>query len=117
MFNVDDDPQFWTTVEVRVPVDDGHKIETFRARFKVLDDAELERLQTDQDLTAKDLLRLLTTDLGDIVDKDGKAIEFSAGLLDRMIGKQHVRIAMHTAYSKGVVKAAAGNSNGSVAPG
>lgn len=109
MFNIDETPQFWTSVEVQTPVDDGFRTDTFRARFKVVDDDELEALEPDQTLNFKDQLRIMITDLDEIVDEKGASIPFSTELLDRVLSKQHVRIALFKAYSAAITKERAGN--------
>lgn len=110
MFKIEKEPKFWATVTVFTPVDEGHREDTFRARFKVQPAETVEGF--DLALSGDDIAEFLRTtivDLDDIQDDDGKTVAFSDELLNTMIGNYNARIAMRDTYIAAVTKARAGN--------
>ena len=109
MFNIDHIPEFDQTVEVRMPRDDGVETQTFKARFRVIPDEEEETGRLNWVAQAKARLRARIVSFDDIVDGKGKAIPFDDALLDRMLAREDVRIALFEAYANGLTEARTGN--------
>ncbi|MBW4708621.1 hypothetical protein KX928_12585 [Roseobacter sp. YSTF-M11] len=110
MFKIEKEPKFWAEVKVLTPIDDGHREDSFRARFKVQPAETVE--QFDLGMNGEDMAEFLRTtvvDLSDIQDDDGKALPFSPELLNTMIGNYGARLAMINTYAAAVAKARAGN--------
>lgn len=108
MFNIDHVPEFNQTVEVRVPHGDGFETQSFKARFRVISDED-EETSMNWVEDAKNRLRARIVHVEDVVGGDGKPVEFSSGLLERMLGREDIRVALLSAYAKGMFEARAGN--------
>lgn len=109
MFNIDHIPEFDHTVEVRMPQNDRVETQTFKARFRVLPDEEEEPRTLNWVAQAKARLRARIVSVDDIVDGSGKVVPFGDGLLDRMLAREDVRIALFEAYADGLTEARTGN--------
>ena len=53
--------------------------------------------------------RAAVVTLHDLVDGDGKELPFTPEILEDLLGRPYVRLAMLEAYSRGLVKSLAGN--------
>ncbi|GIT85404.1 phage tail assembly chaperone [Roseobacter sp. OBYS 0001] len=110
MFKIEKNPKFWADVKVLVPIDDGHREDTFRARFKVQPAEMVEQydiLHSGGDLT--EFLRATVVDLDQIADEDDATIAFSPDLLETIISNYGARLAMWNTYISAVTKARLGN--------
>lgn len=110
MFKIEKEPKFWATVKVLTPVDDGHREDTFRARFKVQPADMVE--QYDLRVGGADVaefLRETVVDLDQIMDEADATIPFSKELLETMLGNYGARLAMWNTYITTVTKARLGN--------
>jgi len=107
MFTVTDDPQFTHDVKVQVPVDGGHKEETFKTRFRVIPLEELEDLASleGQKLALK---RVIVT-MSDLIDHEKNEVSYSDELRDQLIDVPYVRMALIRTYREGILKARPGN--------
>lgn len=91
-------------VKVSVPQDGGGvSEETFTARFRLLDDAEMATVEAHKE-PAKELIRKALVGFG----KDAGA-EFSPELLEQMLARGFVRIAFNRAYGEFSMGVAAKN--------
>ncbi|TDE40925.1 hypothetical protein [Antarcticimicrobium sediminis] len=109
MFNVVETPEFWRTVKVAVPSDDGHVEASFRARFRVIDEETAGTYDVMRSEGMKDFLRTATLELDDIAGEGGKPIPYSPQLLDQMLSRSYVRLAMLRSYSDAVNQLRPGN--------
>lgn len=107
MFKVTNEPKFTHPVTVMVPVDGGHKEQTFTCTFKVEEVEALDKLQGEEG--QKGVLQRVVCGMADLVGDDDQALPYSAELRDQLIGVPYVRIAMWQAYMGAVTKAKAGN--------
>lgn len=107
MFKVTSEPVFTHEVKVMVPVDGGFEAQTFKARFRVMDVEQLSDVQDEGGQKA--VLQKVVAGMEDLVDEAGEPMPYSDDLRDRLIGVPFVRIALFTAYLRGVTKAPEGN--------
>ncbi|MPZ57619.1 MAG: hypothetical protein GEU91_14190 [Rhizobiales bacterium] len=108
-FNVTANPTFTHPVEVFVPADGGHRKETFKATFRVLDTDELGSFNLDDPASARAFLVAVIQSLSDLVDDDNKPVPYSDALRDQMLRLSYVRLALARTYIEAVTKARAGN--------
>lgn len=107
MFTVTQDPQFTHDVKVQVPVDGGHKEETFKCRFRVIPVEELDDLLTVEG--QKLALQRVIVSMSDLVDDQKEEVTYSDELRDQLIGVPYVRAGLLQTYRAAVVKARPGN--------
>lgn len=107
MLTITDTPEFTHTVRVLTPVDGGHREDTFKARFKVLeDDPDADFFNVE---SVKSHLRRLVTGMEDLADESGNEIPYSDEVRDRILCLPHVRIALLRTYRDALAKERAGN--------
>lgn len=97
---IDAAPLFWTDVKVTLP---GEEPEIFRARFKVV-----EIPATDSEETIEAFLRRVLIDVDDIIDGDEPAT-LDEALIERLVARPDIRVALFRAYHEGLAAAARGN--------
>ncbi|ETR79293.1 hypothetical protein X566_01535 [Afipia sp. P52-10] len=104
MFKVVADQTFTHTVTVMTPIDNGHRTETFKATFRLIDTDEADTfdLNTRDGTTA--FLKRTIVDLGDLVGDDKQPIAYSDELRDQLLKLPHVRIGLAQAYFSAVAK-------------
>tara|TARA_B100001179_G_C18397208_1_gene320075 strand:+ start:362 stop:685 length:324 start_codon:yes stop_codon:yes gene_type:complete len=107
MFTVTTDPQFTHVVSVQVPVDGGHKEETFKCRFRVIPVEELDDLLSVEG--QKLALQRVIVSMSELVDEDKKDVPYSDELRDQLIAVPYVRAGLLRTYREAVVKARPGN--------
>lgn len=101
-FKLQKNRTFRTTVNIKVPTDNGITDQSFVARFRVMDDAD-SALQVD------DFLRRAILHVEDVQDDDGELIASSDDLIARLVAQPFVRVALITAYWAALSGAKAGN--------
>ena len=101
-------PEFTHIVHVQTPVDGGHREDTFKARFKVVDD-EGQKSSVYKVSEVKDYLRGLLVGMEDLVDGQKNPIPYSDEVRDRMLALPHVRLALLKTYNEALAKARVGN--------
>lgn len=106
MFKLVTRPEFTHPVTVMVPIDGGHREESFTVRFRLTED-ENARIDT-FDATII-WLRDIIVSIGDLVDEAGTAIPYSDEVRDRVLALPYARIALTRAYFAAVGKARVGN--------
>lgn len=109
MFNIDEKPEFTHTVKVPVPCDGGFREDEFKARFRALTEEELKAFDNASVEGHKDLLRAVVIDLLDVENEQNKVMTFSSALLENMLGRSNVRLAMLRTYTEAVVGVRRGN--------
>ena len=108
-FQIAKSREFTHKVTVQVPVDGGHKEETFKCRFRVV---SAETLALHDLMTAEgteSYLRAICVRFEDVVGEDGQPIEHSDELMDTMLGIPFVRLALVRVYTAAMAKARLGN--------
>ena len=108
MFNITAKPEFTHTVHVLTPIDGGHREDTFKARFRVIDDEE-QQTNFHRIGEVKDYLRKLVVGMEDLVDEQSKPIPYSDEVRDQMLALPHVRLALLKTYNEALTKARLGN--------
>lgn len=110
MFKIEKNPHFTHEVTVMTPVDNGHREDTFKARFKVQSVAFVEGFNLiGAGPGVRDFLEQTITHLEDIVDEDREPIPFSPDLLASVLDNYACRLALVNTYVAGVAKAKSGN--------
>ena len=107
MFKISNDPKFTHPVTVCVPVDGGHREDTFKVTFRVID---VEKLGNTTDLDSQQaILRSIVCGMSDLIGDDDQPLPYSDELRDMLIGKPFVRAAMLQTYLAAVTKTRVGN--------
>ena len=99
---IDAKPLFWTDVKVTLP---GEEPQIFRARFIVVDYSAGD---DDAKETVEDFLFRVIVDVDDVIDGDEPAV-LTEELLERLITRPDIRVALFRAYHEGLAAAARGN--------
>lgn len=107
MFKITTEPKFTHKVTIFVPIDGGHKEESFSATFRVLDIDDVTALGTLSEQS--DVLSRALVGFADVIDDEGNAVAYSDEMRDRLIATPYVRIGLLTAYSQALGKARRGN--------
>lgn len=106
MLKIVDQPTFVHAVPVMVPVDGGHREETFRVRFRVVD-ADDRALNTTEAL--RTFLDEAVVGMEDLADEAGNPLPFNQAVKDQVLGLPYARLAILKAYMAAVTKARLGN--------
>lgn len=106
MLKITDTPEFTHIVRVQTPVDGGHREDTFKCRFRVVEDDESAGFTVD---AVKTHLRRLIVSMEDLADENGKPIPYSDEVRDRVLNLPHARIALLRAYRDAFARERAGN--------
>ena len=109
MFNIDEKPTFTRTVTVQVPKGEGHDAQTFKASFNVLDDDEFDAITLGDAEKVKAMLRKMVCGMEDLANAVGEVVPFSEEILELMLRKSYVRVALVRAYYSGAIEDRAGN--------
>ena len=109
MFKIAKDPQFTHKVTVQVPVDGGHKEETFRCRFRVVSAETLAVHDLSTAEGTESYLRAICVRFEDVVDEAGEPVASDEELTNQLIGIPYVRLALVRAYTAAMAKARLGN--------
>ncbi|MDK3072770.1 hypothetical protein QO034_06580 [Sedimentitalea sp. JM2-8] len=107
MLKITDTPEFTHTVRVQTPVDGGHREDTFKCRFRVVEDDENDAGFTVDAVKAR--LRRIIVSMEDLADENGKPVPYSDEVRDRVLNLPHARIALLRAYAAAFAKERAGN--------
>lgn len=108
MFTVATDPKFTIPVTVCVPQDGGHKEETCKVTFRVIDiDLIGDALTLEGQ---KHVLRKVVVNIHELVDDDKQPITYSDEIRDKLIGWAFFRGALLQHYVRHVSKTRLGNS-------
>lgn len=107
MFQLCTDPRFTIPVTVMVPIDGGHRPDTFKATFRV---GEANTLGRFAELDGQDEeLRKVFVGCDEVLDEADQPLPFSDALRDRMIATPYVRAGLVQAYLAAIVKVRVGN--------
>ena len=109
MFKIITNPQFTHPVTVNVPVDGGHREETFKARFQVVDQDETEDLDLGTRDGLSDYLRKVWIGVEDVLGENDTPVLWSDELRDRMLQLPYVRLGLLRTYTGALTGARAGN--------
>lgn len=107
MFKVVAEPTFTVPVTVCVPVDGGHKDQTLKVKFRVVDVDELGEASGLEG--QQKLLKRVVCGLEEVVGDDDQALDYSDELRDQLIAVPYVRAAMLQTYLAAIAKTKVGN--------
>ena len=80
MFKMVENPEFTHDVPVMVPIDNGHREEKFRARFRAIPEALANELIEGED--AKPFLRRIVVEIMDVVDEADQKVPYTEAMLE-----------------------------------
>ena len=109
MFKLLQNPEFSHVVKVTIPVNGGHDVQSFTARFRALSISATEQHNT---LTAEGTaayLREIFVGWDGVTDDQGEPIPFNDETRDRMLDVPFVRIALLETYNAAMMGAKRGN--------
>ncbi|MFK5980879.1 MAG: hypothetical protein QM488_18550 [Rhizobiaceae bacterium] len=106
MLKIDDNPTFWNTVKFQLGEEEP---ETFKVKFTVRTFEDIDGIDLTDPETAKTFLKDTICDLDDIEDIDGKAVKYSAELVEKLLKHPHISNAIYRAYMRGAAGAEQGN--------
>jgi hypothetical protein len=109
MFDIDHEATFTVPVTVLVPIDGGHREETFDATYRVMPTSEAQDMNLRDGTTQREFLRKVVVSLNGIVDRNKNPIPFSAELLERVLDKPYASFALADAYGRAISKVKTGN--------
>lgn len=109
MFKIVEKPEFTHPVAVMVPVDGGHREETFKARFKVLSSDQEDAFDVTTSEGMKEYLRHIWVGFEDVADEAGNGLTWNDETRDRMLSTSYIRLALLRTYTAALVKVKAGN--------
>ena len=107
MFNITKTPTF--TVPVPIVLEGIDEPMSLRATFRAISDDEAIGADQKSLDGFKDFLRRVTVRLHDLVDDEGKPVEFTPALFDELISHSHIRMALQRAFWSAMLKARVGN--------
>ena len=109
MFTITADPTFTHPVKAQVPVDGGHRVDEFKATFRVLPVEAMAAFDLSTEPGTRDFLVRTIVYLEELVDDRAEAVPYSDAVRDQVIGLPYARIALVRAYVEGVTKGRTGN--------
>lgn len=109
MFNVLNNPTFTRDVPVQVPSGDGFDEQSIKATFKALPDDEADAFDVSSKDGVKAFLRAAVVCLSDLEDEKGKPVAYSPEILESLLSRGYVRLALLTTYTRAQVQALTGN--------
>lgn len=109
MFKVNVSPTFTRTVRVQIPTDGGHRQETLKATFRVLNTDEVEGFDLATTEGTSAFLCAVIESLDDIADANGEQIPYNNEVRDQVLKMPYVRLALSREYFEAVAKARKGN--------
>ena len=105
MFHVTSEPTFTHPVTVMVPIDGGHREETFKATFRVVPTDEASKFNLMSEEGTRQFLVRAIVRLDELVDGQDNAIPYSDEIRDAVIRRPDARLALSAAYFEAVSKA------------
>lgn len=109
MFKIADEPTFRHEVKARVPVDGGHREESFQATFRVLEPKEVDTFDLNTTDGSTAFLKRVIVQLHDIGDAEGKPLEWADEVRDAVLRLPWARGALARAYFAAIAGAKSGN--------
>lgn len=106
MLRLAKEPRFTHAVAAAVPVDGGHREETFTATFRVIPYDEAEELAR-SDLDG--FFSRILVECGDLEDEKGRPIVWDEEVRAQLLELRYVQLALVGAYFAGIGKARLGN--------
>lgn len=101
--------KFTHRVKVQTPVDGGHKEETLKVTYRVLDAVAVEAFDLATTEGTTDFLREVISHLDDIVGEDNAPIPYSDELRDEVLKVPYIRAALGRGYFEAIGKGRKGN--------
>lgn len=108
MYRLDPTPEFWATVKVRAPGENG-ATDSFRARFRALTIDEFNGCDLSTEEGTRGFLTQTLVDIDEVEAKDGRPLRFDEAVAARLINIAHVRAGLVAAYLGAFRDALSGN--------
>ena len=89
-------PVTWVTVKVNAPAEDGIEVQSFRAKFLILPEAERQAIADDP----REALRQVWLGWEGIEDIDGKPVPFSEKAREQLMGYSYITLGVAEAYRR-----------------
>lgn len=109
MLKIADEATFTRVVKISVPVDGGHREDTVKATFRVIDQEETAGFSLAKPDQLKAFLARIIVKLDDLADASGNPLPYSDELRDRITGKLYVSNALAKEYFVAIAGAREGN--------
>jgi hypothetical protein len=106
---ISDVPRFTHDVTILTPADGGHTEENLKVTFNYLGVDEVDRFDLKTKKGTADFLRSVVHRLDGLTTEDGKPVDYSVELRDRLFNLQHVLQGISAHYFDAVSKVKAGN--------
>lgn len=108
-FKVVQERQFTHRVKIFTPVDGGHKEESLKVTYRVIDAEELDRYDLSSTQESTDFLRAVVVRIDEAIGEDDAPLPYNDELRDVLLGMPHVRAALGRGYFDGIGKGRKGN--------
>jgi hypothetical protein len=109
MFKISSNPTFTHQVRVSVPINGGHREETFKAKFNVLPTTKIEEFDLTTPAGTSEFLRAALCGLEEVTDDAGNELPYSDELREKMITIPMAREALFKTYFAAISRARLGN--------
>ncbi|MEM9968492.1 MAG: hypothetical protein AAF755_10360 [Pseudomonadota bacterium] len=109
MFAMNHTPTFTRTVEIKVPVDGGHDLQTLQVTYRIFKDEEMFDFDMNTAEGQKDYLRKVIDSMGDIVDEAGQQVPYNDSLREHILALPYTRVPLMQTYNTAMLPALLGN--------
>lgn len=109
MFKVTEERQFTAKLRAFVPVDGGHKEESFKARFRVISNERVEDFDLSTTEGTSDMLRAVIVEIFELADENGQPLSYNDDVRDAVINIPYARTALIRGYFDNISKGRKGN--------
>lgn len=109
MFKLITERTFKHRIRVQVPVDGGHREESFKATYRVMEQSEAESFDLSKTDEITDFLRTAIVSLDEIADANGDPLPYNDDVRDAVLNIPYTRLALVRGYFDGIGKSRKGN--------
>lgn len=108
-FKVVQERQFTHRVKIFTPVDGGHREESVKATYRVLDTEAIEDYDLASTEGTTEFLRAVIVRIDEVLGEDNEALPYNDELRDALLRMPYVRAALGKSYFDGISKGRKGN--------
>ena len=109
MFKLTSEPTFRHKVRAHVPIDGGHRDETFEVTYRVLATDKVRDFDLATGEGTTEFLKAIIAELHDIADGSGKPLPWSDEVRDAVLRLPYARTAISNGYFEAISGARKGN--------
>jgi hypothetical protein len=102
LFKIVENPEFTHEVEAQVPVDGGHERQSMRVTYRVIPVEEADAADLGGREGTDALLDRIVVRIDDLVDPDGKPVEWNDRVRAQVLRLPYARLALVRGYYDGV---------------